>query len=144
LQNKCFAAHRPNNFLREFQAMANCGGSELRVELGISCRSVSKIQRVAIVRPTAVLIAIVFGSAAAISFGLITTGIVFGFLQSDHPELAGELRPLIAGCAWFVGLGCVSGAALYATQKDLRWRAYAQAGTILVMVAVGMAYWPRR
>jgi len=95
------------------------------------------------VRPIAVLIAIVFGSATAIGFGLLTTGTVFAFLQGEHPQLARELRPLLISCAWFIGLCGVSGAALYATVKDLRWRAFAQIGTALALLAVGLFYWPR-
>jgi NhaP-type Na+/H+ or K+/H+ antiporter len=95
-------------------------------------------------RPTAVLIAIVFGSAVAIGFGLITTGVVFAVLRAEHPELAHELRTLVASCLWFAGLGAISGAALYATLKHLRWRAYAQAATVLMLLAVGFAYWPKK
>lgn len=94
--------------------------------------------------PTAVLIAIVFGSAAAIGFGLITTGVVFTFLRGEHPELSRELAPLLMSCIWFVGLCVVSGAALYATLRERRWRIYAQAGMVLTLLAVGIAYWPRR
>jgi len=89
------------------------------------------------------LIAIVFGSAAAIAFGLVATGVVFAFLQNEYPELTREVGPLLSSCAWFVGLGAVSGAALYSTVKNLRWRAIAQMGTALTLVAVGLAYWPR-
>jgi hypothetical protein len=95
------------------------------------------------VRPTAVLIAIVFGSAAAISFGLITTSIVFAFLKGDYPQLDRELWPFIMSCVWFVGLSAISGAALLATLKGLRWRAYAQLGMVIALLAVGFAYWPR-
>ena len=94
--------------------------------------------------PTAVLIAIVFGSAVAIGFGLITTGVVFAVLRGDHPELTHEFKTLLASCVWFVGLGAISGAALYSTLKQLRWSAYAQAATVLMLLAVGFAYWPRR
>ncbi|HYM35333.1 MAG TPA: hypothetical protein VET48_08045 [Steroidobacteraceae bacterium] len=95
-------------------------------------------------RPTAVLIAIVFGSATAIGFGLITTGVVFAFLQSEQPALARELWPLFVSCLWFVGLATISGTALYSTLKSLRWRVLAQAATVLMLVAVGFAYWPRK
>jgi hypothetical protein len=96
------------------------------------------------VRPSAVLIAIVFGSAAAISFGLITTSAVFLLLKNDYPELRRELWPFAVSCLWFVGLSALSGSALYATLKDLRWRVYAQAGMLFGMLTIGYAYWPRR
>ena len=50
-------------------------------------------------RPLAVLIAIVFGSAAAISFGLLSTLIVFVVLRNKHPEVAAELPQLLLSSA---------------------------------------------
>lgn len=93
--------------------------------------------------PATVLIAIVFGSAAAISFGLVTTSIVFAILRDDYPELARELWPFLRSCVWFVALTGLAGAALYATLKQLHWRVYAQAGMIAGLLAVGLVYWPR-
>ncbi len=93
-------------------------------------------------RPLAVLIAIVFGSATAISFGLIATGIVFLVLKNDHPELSRELLPLLVSCAWFVGLAGISGGALFATLKQLGWQRYAQLAMVLAIVAVSSVYWP--
>lgn len=95
-------------------------------------------------RPTAVLIAIVFGSAAAISFGLMGTSVIFLVLKSDHPQFERELRPLLVSCVWFLTLSGCSGAALYSTLKGLRWKIYAQALMALAFVAVVLAYWPER
>ena len=94
-------------------------------------------------RPAAVLIAIVFGSATAISFGLMATGVVFVLLYADNPRLSRELPPLLVSCLWFVALAGVSGATLYATLKGLRWRNFAQVATVLAVLAVGFAYWPK-
>lgn len=94
-------------------------------------------------RPAAVLIAIVFGSAAAISFGLMATSVVFLFLRGDHPRLEREIYPLLASCAWFVALAGVSGAALYSTLKGLRWKRYAQIATALTLTAVTIVFLPR-
>ena len=94
-------------------------------------------------RPTAVLIAIVFGSAAAISFGLTATSVVFLFLKNDNPQLNREIYPLLSSCAWFLSLAGVSGAALYATLRGRAWRVYAQIAMVVALVAVGFAFWPR-
>ena len=94
-------------------------------------------------RPWAVLIAIVFGSASAISFGLIATSVVFLVLKNEHPELDRELQPLLLSCAWFASLAAVSGAALYSTLKQLWWRKYAQGAMALALIAVAIVYWPK-
>jgi Ca2+/Na+ antiporter len=94
------------------------------------------------VRPTAVLIAIVFGSAAAISFGLIGTSVIFFVLKTDHPQFSRELPTLFVSCLWFVALTGVAGTALYSTLKGLRWKTIAQASTMLTIAAVVWAYWP--
>lgn len=93
--------------------------------------------------PATVLIAIVFGSAAAISFGLTATAVVFLFLKPENPQLVRELHPLLASCVWFAALTGVSGSALYSTIKKLRWRRIAQAATAVALIAVAFVYWPK-
>ncbi len=94
-------------------------------------------------RPASVLIAILFGSALAISFGLIATSIAFAFILNEQPSLRREMPTLLMACVWFVVLSGVSGAALYSTLKEMRWRVYAQGATALTLIAVGFAYWPK-
>lgn len=93
-------------------------------------------------RPLAVLTALVFGSAAAISFGLTATAVVFYVLSGEEPRLAEELPPLLRSCGWFLGLAGISGACLYATLKGLRWRWAGQAAMWLFLAAIGWVYWP--
>jgi len=95
------------------------------------------------VRPIAVITALVLGSAAAISFGLITSLIVFLVLQGRHPQFAAELHPLAISSLLFVVLTAVSGVALYGTLKHLRWRLLAQLAMWVVVVGVGFLSWPR-
>jgi hypothetical protein len=93
-------------------------------------------------RPLAVLIAIVFGSAAAIGFGLSATLVVFAILLGEHPELADEFAPLGQACALFLALTAVAGMALRATLKQLPWRGYALGALVAAVVSVGVVYWP--
>lgn len=93
-------------------------------------------------RPLAVLIALIFGSSAAISFGLTATAVVFLVLGDDEPRLADELPALLRSCGWFLGLAAISGACLYATLKDLRWRWAAQGAMWLFLGLIGWVYWP--
>lgn len=93
--------------------------------------------------PLAALTAIVFGSACAITFGLVATLVVFIFLKSEHSELAAELPTLLRSCLIFIALIGVSGGALYGEFKKRPWRHGAQAVLWLAVAAIGWVYWPR-
>ena len=51
--------------------------------------------RTTLVRPLTVITGIVLGSAAATTFGLAATLVVFLVLSGEHPQFRGEL-PLLA------------------------------------------------
>jgi len=93
-------------------------------------------------QPLGVLNAIIFGSAAAITFGLAAVLFIFVLLQGEHSELASEFVPLLRSSALFATLAAVAGASLYASLKQLRWRWIAQALMWFTVLAVGMFYWP--
>ena len=94
-------------------------------------------------RPLTVLKAIVFGSAAAITFGLTAVVIIYLVLKGEHPELSGEFVPLVKSSAQFALLAAVSGASLFAMLKGLRWRWIAQSAMWFTAVTIGLLYWPR-
>jgi hypothetical protein len=94
-------------------------------------------------RPFAVLNAIVFGSAAAITFGLCAVVIIFLVLQARHPELDREFVPLLRSGALFILLSTASGLSLYSTLKGLRWRWMAQAAMWIALAGAVVLYWPR-
>jgi hypothetical protein len=95
------------------------------------------------VRPLAVLNAIVFGSAAAITFGLTAVLIIYLVLKGRHPQLATEFGPLLRSSGQFAVLALASGASLYATLKGLRWRWIAQAAMWFTVAGIASLYWPR-
>ena len=92
--------------------------------------------------PLAVLTAIVFGSSAAISFGLTATTIVFLVLKGEQPQLARELPVLARSCLVFLALAATSGGCLYATLKGHAWTGFAQLIMWLSVAAVVWNYWP--
>lgn len=94
-------------------------------------------------RPLAVLNAIVFGSAAAITFGLGGVLIIFLVLKGSNPELGGEFPALLRSSAVFAALAAVSGASLFSLLKTLRWRWIAQAAMWSVVAGIAVLYWPR-
>jgi hypothetical protein len=95
------------------------------------------------VRPLAVINAIVFGSAAAISFGLCAVLAIFLILRGRHPEFDDELVPLMRSSAWFVCLAVVAGASLLGVLRARRWRWLAFGGMWATVVLIGVFYWPK-
>lgn len=94
-------------------------------------------------RPLAVLNAIVFGSAAAITFGLGGVIIVFLVLKGEHPQMGAEFPGLVRGGALFAVLAAISGSSLYALLKEMSWRWFAQGAMWLMVALIGVLYWPQ-
>jgi hypothetical protein len=93
-------------------------------------------------RPFAVLNAIVFGSAAAITFGLGGVIIIFLVLKGRYPEMISEFGVLVRSAGMFAALAAASGASLFGTLKSRTWRHLAQAAMWLCLVALLILYWP--
>ena len=94
-------------------------------------------------RPLAVLNAIVFGSATAITFGLVGVLVIFLVLQGEYPQMRAEFPVLVRSSALFALLAGVSGASLLGMLKDRRWRWLAHVGMVLVIAGITAIYWPR-
>jgi hypothetical protein len=92
--------------------------------------------------PLAVLNAIVFGSATAITFGLVGVVVIFLVLKGSNPTMGGEFPTLLRSSAVFAVLAAVSGASLLALLKSLKWRWLAQAAMWLVVAGIALLYWP--
>jgi hypothetical protein len=95
-------------------------------------------------RPFTVLIGIVMGSAASISFGLASVLIVFCILAGKHPDLSRELPQLLLSLLAFAALTAASAGSFVGQAKGRSWRAYAHVATFTVLAAVVLLYWPRR
>lgn len=94
-------------------------------------------------RPTVVILGFVLGSAAAITFALIGTAIVFAVLRSEYPRLEAELRPLSISVVLFALLTVAAGSSFYGELKLKEWRrsSWLALGVMLVAVAAYHA-WP--
>ena len=95
-------------------------------------------------RPFTVLIGIVMGSAASITFGLMAVLIVFCLLAGRHPELARELPQLALSLTAFCVLTAASAGSFVGQAKGRSWRGWAHVGTFMCLAGVVMLYWPRR
>jgi hypothetical protein len=94
-------------------------------------------------RPFTVLIGIILGSAASITFGLATVLIVFCVLSGEHPELSRELPRLVRSLIAFSVLTAVSAGSFLGQVKARRWRAWAHLATAGCLGAVVLLHWPR-
>ena len=95
-------------------------------------------------RPLTVLIGIVMGSAASITFGLGTVLIVFAILAGRHPDLSREVPQLLLSLAVFALLTGASAGSFVGQVKGRSWRGWAHAATLVACVAIILMYWPRR
>jgi hypothetical protein len=96
------------------------------------------------VRPAVVVLGFVLGSAAAITFALAGTAIVFVALRSEYPRLESEIGPLLVSLGLFSLLSAAAGGSFYAEIKQPAWRRLVR-GALLAMLIVVAAYhaWPR-
>ena len=89
-------------------------------------------------RPTVVVLGFVLGSAAAITFALAGTAIVFAALRGEYPRLATELGPLLTSAALFSLLTVAAASSFYGELKRRGWRPAAFAGLIVMLAAVAV------
>lgn len=93
-------------------------------------------------RPLAVLNAIIFGSAAAITFGLLGVVVIFLVLKGSNPAMSDEFPVLLRSSAVFLVLAAVSGASLLSLLKTLKWRWLAQVAMWVTVAGIAALYWP--
>lgn len=94
-------------------------------------------------RPAVVILGFILGSAAAITFALVGTAVVFVVLRADYPRLENELAPLLISVALFSLLTIAAAGSFYGEIRGRQWRR----GAVLalgVMLAIVAAYhaWP--
>jgi hypothetical protein len=94
-------------------------------------------------RPFTLLIGILLGSAASITFGLAAVLVVFMILSPSHPELGLEYRHLLTSLAGFAVLTAASAGSFNAQVKSRAWRGWAHAATVAVLALLVFLYWPR-
>lgn len=95
-------------------------------------------------RPAVVVLGFILGSAAAITFALVGTTVVFVVLRGEYPRLESELAPLSISAGLFALLTVVAGSSFYGEIKRRSWRRGAWLA-LLATLAVVAAYhaWPR-
>jgi hypothetical protein len=94
-------------------------------------------------RPFTVLIGIVLGSAASITFGLGTVLIVFCVLKGEHPELSREVPRLVSSLVAFALLTAAGAGSFLGQVKTRAWRGWAHFATATCLGVVVFLHWPR-
>ena len=96
-------------------------------------------------RPLAVLIGIIMGSAFALFAGLALTWITLLFVPKDEAgELFGEQNTLVIAISVFAMVSLVSGVSFYGQLRERRWRLAAHAATMPSLCAAVWLYWPKK
>jgi hypothetical protein len=94
-------------------------------------------------RPAVVVLGFVLGSAAAITFALAGTTIVFVALRAEYPRLESELRPLLISLGLFSLLTAAAGSSFYGELRERGWRRVALAALLAMLAAVAAYHaWP--
>ena len=95
-------------------------------------------------RPLAVLIGIVMGSACALCVGLFLTWVTLLFLPADDAgQLAAEKAPLGLAIGVFAVLTAVSATSFYAQVRERGWRNAAHGVLLTTLAGAVWIYWPR-
>jgi hypothetical protein len=79
------------------------------------------------------------GSAAAITFALVGTLIVFAALRSEYPRLDGELGPLSVSAGLFFLLTAAAAGSFYGVLRGRGWQRAALAA-LAIMLTIVAAY----
>ena len=95
-------------------------------------------------RPFTVLIGIVLGSAASITFGLGAVLLVFFVLMGEHPDLSREMPQLAGSLVAFAVLTTASAGSFLGQARLRPWRGWAHLATGISLGIVVLLYWPRR
>lgn len=93
-------------------------------------------------KPLAMLIGIVMGSAVSITVALALTLIVFLLLPEYAVRIGEEFPPLLRALAGSALIAIVAGSAFYGELRVTGWRRLPQWALALLLVLIGWLLWP--
>ena len=94
-------------------------------------------------RPLAVLIGIILGSAVSLAIGLAMTWVVLLFLPEHADAFAAERGPLLQAITLFSLTSATAAASFYAELRGRPWRLIAHASMTAMLGLTVWVYWPR-
>ncbi len=93
-------------------------------------------------RPMAVLVGIIMGSAIALTVSLTMSAVVFALLPEYSARLASERLPLLKALIWGWSLAAVAGTSFIGELRGRSWRYGFQALLAAMLVTLVWMYWP--
>ena len=93
-------------------------------------------------KPLAMLIGIVMGSAVSITVALVLTLIVFLMLPEYASRIGEEFPPLLRALGGSAVLAVVSGFSFYGEVRSTSWRRLPQLALLLLLTGMGWIMWP--
>jgi hypothetical protein len=93
-------------------------------------------------KPSVVLLGLLLGSSAAITFSLTGVSLVFLILEPEYPRLDAEIWPLLKSLALFTGLTALSAFSFFGVVKAKPWRRAVTALTLIVLALVAWQFRP--
>jgi hypothetical protein len=94
-------------------------------------------------RPTVVVLGFVLGSAAAITFALGGTAVVFLVLRGEHPRLDAEMGELVINLGLFAVLTGAAAASFVGEIKQRLWRRASLTALLAVLAAIAVYHLAR-
>ncbi len=94
-------------------------------------------------RPLGALLAILTGSALALTIGLVLTLITILFLPAEQARFAPEHGALLKAIAVFGVLAAVCGVSLNGELRGRAWRYWAHGAAAVAFALAVRVYWPR-
>jgi hypothetical protein len=96
-------------------------------------------------RPLAVLIGIIMGSALALTVGLVLTWVTLAILPAaDAEQLTSERAPLGLAIGIFAALTVISALSFYGQLRERAWRHLANGVMLAALVGSVWLYWPKK
>lgn len=87
-------------------------------------------------RPAVVVLGFVLGSAAAITFALGGTAVVFLVLRGEHPRLDAELGELLVNVGLFGVLTAAAAASFVGEIRQRLWRRASLAALVVMLATI--------
>lgn len=92
--------------------------------------------------PLTIISGILLGSSVSITASLSVVAFLFFLMADEHPRLHSEFVPLIKSAGLFLLLTICCALGFLGLVKKTTWRWWGQAAMWVMVIAIGLYYWP--
>jgi len=93
--------------------------------------------------PLTIITAILLGSSVAITASLAVVAFLFFLMSGDYPYLQAEFIPLLKSTGLFLILTICCSLGFVGLLKKTAWRWWGQTAMWVMLMAIGLYYWPK-